>query len=117
MVALVRGAGLVLGKRVREGVAPLVGVSPTARCRLAGFFRTGKSDRTWDSGTVRTPSAGAEFMTTPAAPSPRSRSAWVKTPPVECPIRISARSSPMISFSRLERISGTVAASIASGRR
>jgi hypothetical protein len=41
-------------------------VNPTALWRLAGFFRTGKSERIWAIGVTLTPSAGAESITTPA---------------------------------------------------
>ncbi len=58
-------------------------VSGTALCRLAGLFSTGKVDLTWESGTTRTPSVGAEFIATPAAPNPWSSRIWVNAPPAE----------------------------------
>jgi hypothetical protein len=55
----------------------------TALCRFPGFFSTGNVDLTWDSGTTRTPSVGAEFIATPTAPKPWSSRIWVKAPPAE----------------------------------
>ena len=90
-------------------------VKPTARCRLAGFFSTGKVDRTWDSGTTATPSVGAELMATPAAPKPWSSSTWVNTPPAEWPMRIGGFVSSPTTDSRCSTICGTVTFSIGVG--
>ena len=63
-------------------------MSPTALCRFAGLFSTGNVDFTCESGTTRTPSVGAEFSATPAAPKPWSSRTWVNAPPAECPMMI-----------------------------
>ena len=83
-------------------------VSPTALCRLAGVLSTGNVDFTCDSGTTLTPSVGAEFSATPAAPRPWSSRIWVKAPPAECPMMIGGVSSPRMTVSIFSMIAGTV---------
>ena len=90
-------------------------VRPTALCRLAGFFNTGNVDFTWDSGTTRTPSVGAELSATPDAPWPWSSRIWVNAPPAEWPMMIGGRSSSAISFSILAMIAGTVTSAMICG--
>jgi hypothetical protein len=76
---------------------------------------TGKLARTCDSGMRLTPSVGAEFITTPAAPKPWSSRIWVNTPPAEWPMMIGGdSSSPTIASSR-SMIAGTVTRSIGVG--
>ena len=90
-------------------------MKPTALCRLAGFFSTGKAALTCDSGTTFTPSVGAELIATPAAPKPRSSMSWTNAPPAEWPIRIGGESSSPITCDRCSMIPGTVSASIGEG--
>jgi hypothetical protein len=60
---------------------------------------TGKVDFTCDSGTTRTPSVGAEFIATPAAPKPWSSRIWVKAPPAEWPMMIGGVASSRMMLS------------------
>ena len=76
-----------------------------------GFFSTGQAALTWVNGVMRTPSVGAEFIATPAAPWPRSSRIWVIAPPAECPIRIGSESSSPITDSRCSTISDSVSSS------
>ena len=90
-------------------------MKPTALCRLAGFLRIGNSDLICDGGLTRTPSVGAESITTPAAPQPRSSSSWVSVPPKEWPIRIGGCSSSLITPARCATVCGTVSSAMTDG--
>ena len=90
-------------------------MKPTALWRFAGFFRTGNVDLICESGTTRTPSVGAEFSATPAAPKPWSSRIWVNAPPAEWPMMIGGVSSAPTTDSKCSTIAGTVSASIGDG--
>ena len=90
-------------------------MKPTALCRLAGFFSAGNSDLAWEIGFTRTPSVGAESMTTPADPSPRARSSCVRVPPNECPMMIGGVPTPSTTEARWSTVSGTVRSAMTCG--
>ncbi|XBV22048.1 hypothetical protein ABN611_26210 [Kribbella sp. HUAS MG21] len=72
-------------------------------------------ERTCDNGTTRTPSVGAEFIATPAAPKPWSSRIWVNAPPAEWPMMIGGWSSSRTTASRCSTMAGTVTARIGCG--
>ena len=91
-------------------------MNPTALCRLAGFFSAGKSDLACEIGLTRTPSVGAESMTTPAEPRPRASSSWVRVPPKEWPMMIGGTPSTVsMAAWRWSSVSGTVSSAMTCG--
>jgi hypothetical protein len=82
---------------------------------LAGFLRTGNRDLICDGGFTRTPSGGAESITTAAAPNPRLTKSWVKVPPKEWPMMIGGRSKLSTTSLRWSSVAGTDASAMTSG--
>ena len=64
---------------------------------------------------TRTPSVGAESMTTPAAPRPRASSIWVRAPPKEWPMMIGGFSTDVTTETRWSMVAVMSASAIGWG--